>query len=134
MPGSKRRTASAQTRPLGPLERQVMEVVWRLGDATVADVVDALKPRTDAAYTTVMTVMTRLTQKRLLKRHLQGRGYLYSPVSSREAYEEALSRARIRGLIEEFGDVAIAQFAEELRDVDPDRARRLGALLRQRSQ
>lgn len=109
-----------------------MDVVWRLGEATVAEVVEALKPRTDAAYTTVMTVMTRLTQKQLLKRQLQGRGYLYAPVLTREAYEEALSRARIRNLIEEFGDVAIAQFAEELRDVDPERARQLGELLRRR--
>lgn len=109
-----------------------MDAVWRSGSATVADVVDALKPRTDAAYTTVMTVMTRLTEKGLLKRRLQGRGYLYVPSQTREAYEEALSRARIRGLIKEFGDVAIAQFAEELRDVDPDRARRLGELLRRR--
>lgn len=111
-----------------------MEVAWRLGNATVADVVEALKPRTDAAYTTVMTVMSRLAQKRLLKRRLRGRGYLYSPSQTREAYEEAVSRARIRGLIEEFGDVAIAQFAEELRDVDPERARRLGELLRRRRQ
>lgn len=80
-----------------------MHVVWREGDATVADVVEALKPRTDAAYTTVMTVMTRLTEKRLLTRRLQGRGYLYTPALPQAAYEEALSRARIRGLIEEFG-------------------------------
>lgn len=105
-------------------------MVWRLGDATVADVVEALKPQ--AAYTTVMTVMTRLTRKRLLRRKLEGRSYRYSPVLSRDGYEQRLSRARIQGLIREFGDMAVTQFAEELLDVDPERAKKLGELLRRR--
>lgn len=111
-----------------------MEIAWRSGSATVRDVADALAGDTDSAYTTVMTVMSRLAEKRLLSRHAHGRAYLYRPKITKQAYEEALSLSRVRSLISEFGEVAISQFAEELDKVDPERARKLGKMLRQRSQ
>lgn len=127
------RDSEQPVRQLGPLEQQVMAIAWREQIVTVADVVEALKPRTVSAYTTVMTIMTRLAQKGLLERETRGRAYVYRPTMSPQSYEEALARDRVRSLIEEFGDVAVAQFAEQLRDVDPERARRLGELLRRRS-
>lgn len=117
---------------LGPLEARVMDVLWLRGSASVRDVADALDSESDLAYTTVMTVMSRLAEKRLLKRKPAGRAYLYRPTMSREAYEQELARSRVRGLIADFGEVAVAQFAAELQDVDPERARLLGELLRRR--
>ena len=110
-----------------------MAAVWRRGDATVRDVADALNDETASAYTTVLTIMTRLVEKRMLRRTRSGRAHVYRPTLTRQAYEEELARGRIRGLISEFGDMAVAQFAEELQAADPERARRLGALLRKRA-
>lgn len=110
-----------------------MGIVWRSNGLTVSDVVDQLKETTDSAYTTIMTIMTRLTEKGLLEREVRGRAYVYRAAMTEVQYREALSRGRVRDLIAEFGDVAIAQFAEELRDVDPERARRLAALLRKQA-
>lgn len=111
-----------------------MNIVWRAdGATTVGEVLEQLKQVTNSAYTTVMTVMTRLTEKGLLERELSGRAYVYRAAMTEREYSEALSRGRVRDLIEEFGDVALAQFAEELRDVDPERARRLAELLRKRT-
>lgn len=109
-----------------------MDVVWRMRVATVRDVVTALSADGESAYTTVMTIMTRLTQKGLLKRKSDRRAYVYTPAIEKDAYIEAISRGRVRGLIEQFGDVAVAQFAEELERMDPDRARRWGELLAKR--
>lgn len=117
---------------LGPLEQRVMDVAWRSEVVSVRDVADALREHAEPAYTTVMTIMTRLMQKGLLEREARGRAYVYRPTMSQQSYEQALSRERVRGLIEEFGDIAVMQFAEELRDTDPESARRLGELLRKR--
>ncbi len=109
-----------------------MDVVWARGSASVREVVDALSGETELAYTTVMTIMSRLAEKGLLDRKPSGRAYVYAPRLSREAYDTFRARTQARGLIAQFGDVAVAQFAEELQNVDPERAKRLGELLRRR--
>jgi BlaI family penicillinase repressor len=70
---------------LGPLEADVMRVVWDKGEAVgVAEVHQALGASRQLAYTTVMTVMTRLTNRGLLERRKEGRAYVYSPAVPRE--------------------------------------------------
>ncbi len=71
---------------LGPLEAQVMDVVWSSTDSvTVRDVLAGL-PGRQLAYTTVMTVLDKLHHKGWLVRDMVGRAYAYQPVQSREAY------------------------------------------------
>jgi len=105
--------------PLHELEAEVMEEVWRRERATVREVLEALNegPK-QRAYTTVMTIMSRLHEKGLLARERDGKGYVYRPAFSREEHRARLSRELVRGLVDEFGDVALAQFAAELDTVD----------------
>jgi predicted transcriptional regulator len=110
---------------LGPLEREVMERLWAAGGPmNVRQVLDAINERRERplAYTTVMTVMSRLADKGALKRQAAGRGYVYEATSSGPA---ALA---VRGVLEDFGDAAVAQFVEEAR-ADPELLRRLQRLL-----
>jgi predicted transcriptional regulator len=82
-----------RTRPLPELELEVMKILWSLEDGTVGDVQDRLRPTRPLAYTTVMTVLDRLTRKRAVTRRKRGRGYVYRPALSREvARELALER------------------------------------------
>lgn len=70
---------------LGPLEAEVMRVLWDKGaPAQVADVHETLQATREIAYTTVMTVMTRLTGRGLLRRAKEGRAYVYTPAVRRE--------------------------------------------------
>jgi predicted transcriptional regulator len=71
---------------LGDLERAVMDVLWdRTQPATVREVADALTGR-ELAYTTVMTVLDRLTAKQVVTRERVGRAWSYRPAATREAY------------------------------------------------
>lgn len=97
-----------------------MDRLWRRGSATVRDVVDELARTRSLAYTTVMTIMTRLHAKGLLQRVREGKTYVYRPAFTREEHRERISRELVRGLVSEFGDVALAQFAAELDGVDVD--------------
>jgi predicted transcriptional regulator len=48
-------TASPEARPLTPVELELMQHVWRLGEASVADVQAALPAERPLAYTSVST-------------------------------------------------------------------------------
>jgi len=110
---------------LGPLEAEVMGHVWAAGGpVTVRQLVEQLnqgraKP---LAYTTVMTVMSRLAEKGALRRQAQGRGYAYEATAADSA------GLAVRGVLRDFGDAAMAQFVEEAR-ADPKLLKRLQRLL-----
>jgi len=107
-----------------------MDEVWRQGETTVKLVMDALnrKRKPPRAYTTYMTVMRRLNDKGLLDRKRAGRQDSYAPRLTREEYQELRAGAQVDGLVEEFGDVALAHFARSLQGLDPARRRQLRRL------
>ena len=115
---------------LHELEAQIMEEVWGQGETTVKLVMEALnrKAKPPRAYTTYMTVMQRLDEKGLLDRVRSGRSDTYTPTLSREEYQELRASAQVQGLVDEFGDVALAHFAKSLQTLDPARRRQLRRL------
>jgi predicted transcriptional regulator len=114
--------------PLHELESEVMEEVWRHDEVTVREVLDALNrgPK-QRAYTTVMTIMTRLDEKGLLERKRRGRADVYRSRLTREQYLAARAEAEVKELVADYGDVALAHFARHLDTLD---ARRRAALRR----
>lgn len=112
---------------LGPLEAEVLERLWEAGDgADVGEIRAAL--RGAHAYTTVKTVMERMTGKGLLRRERVGRAYRYRPALARRDLEARVSRQLSQGLLDGFGDVAVAHFVDAVRE-DPAQMRRLRELL-----
>jgi predicted transcriptional regulator len=115
------------SRVLGPLEADVMRYMWSArGPQGVRAVLDALNEgrRPPLAYTTVMTVMSRLAEKEILRRERQGRGYVYEP-----AVPDAAAIA-VRNVMRDFGDAAVASLVDQAR-VDPRLRQRLERLLRE---
>ena len=107
-----------------------MEEVWRRNAATVRDVLDALNRdgAKQRAYTTIMTIMSRLDEKGLLTRQRRGRADLYRPVMSREDYQRARARSETDALVADYGEVALAHFARQLDSLDARRLRELRRL------
>jgi predicted transcriptional regulator len=109
----------------GPLEAEVMQAVWKAdGPVSVREVLARLNRRRSPllAYTTVMTVMSRLASKGVLTREVDGRGYRYAAALPDEA------AIAVREVVRDFGEAAIAQFVDEAR-ADPKLLRRLQKLL-----
>lgn len=72
-------------------ELDVMALLWDAGDATVAEVQEALTD--ELAYTTVLTVLRTLEEKGHVGHTEDGRAYRYHPLVERaEAGASALSR------------------------------------------
>jgi predicted transcriptional regulator len=103
---------------LGPLEQDVMEVVWRLGDSTVRDVHAELAANRTIAYTTVMTTMSRLATKGLLDRDTAGLAHRYRPAISREHYARSAVGDVLSWLLERYPEPAVAYLADVVDDVD----------------
>jgi predicted transcriptional regulator len=111
---------------LGPLEAEVMDVLWQAdGPLSVRQAVERLNAdrASPLAYTTVMTVMSRLAEKGILSRSPgPGRGFVYTAAVSDSA------EIAVRGVLAEFGDTALARFVDQV-ELDPQLRRRLRRLI-----
>jgi predicted transcriptional regulator len=113
---------------LGPLETEVMNAVWDLGETTVRDVHAALARQRDLAYTTVMTTMTRLATKGLLDRDTAGLAHRYRATVSRDDYAQSTVASVVDWLVDAFPEPAMAYFVDVLDDgADPAAVRALRA-------
>ncbi len=122
----------AEIQQIGDLEADVMSVIWEKGQATVQDVLDDLAPRRSLAYTTVMTVMSRLAEKGILQREKVGRAFVYRPVVPQEKAAGSLLRSLVRRLYAGATGKAIAQLLESEENVDDAELERLEQLIRAR--
>ena len=105
---------------LGPLEQDVMEAVWQLGETTVRDVHSQLATTRSIAYTTVMTTMTRLATKGLLVRDTEGLAHRYRPAVSREHYARSTVEGVMGWLLDRFPEPAAAYLADVVEQSDDD--------------
>ena len=98
-----------------------MEELWGRAEATVREVQEALNARGGKvrAYTTLLTVMTRLDAKGLLVRRRAGRLDVYAPALARDEYLHARAEAEVAALVEDFGDLALAHFARHIERARP---------------
>lgn len=115
---------------LGPLAAAIVREVGARGEASVADVVEALRrsQRREHAYTTVMTVMSRLHEKDVLARERRGRQYIYRPAAPEPELIDRLSGLAVDRLVDRYGTAALRHFAVRLADLDPKTRQRLAAL------
>lgn len=70
----------------GELQAQIMAALWKIENGTVEEVRGALPPRYRSAYTTVQTVLNRLTVRGLLSRSKTKNQYVYKPEMSEAEY------------------------------------------------
>ena len=94
----------AEATQLTDLQLALMRVLWDRGEATVAEMADALRPARELAPTTIATVLSRLEKRGVVGHVSQGRQYLYRPRVS----ESEVRRSMVSGLTDLLfgGDVA----------------------------
>ena len=82
---------------LGPLETQVMEVLWACGECRVREVMERLDR--NLAYTTIMSTLDRLFRKNLVSRRLCDRAYIYSPRITCQEWKDKVARDVVAKLL-----------------------------------
>ena len=94
-------------------EWQVMQIIWRLGKATAADVIAKLAESKDWSHRTVRTLLGRLVEKGALEAADDGNRYLYRPLVSRQKCVRAEGRSFLKKVFA--GDAAelLVHFAQD---------------------
>src|SRR5712692_7674163 len=112
-------------RYLGDLQAAVMEIFWRRESATVREVADQLNTKRSLAYTTVLTLVSRLWSRGLLTRQPEGRGFRYRAAKSRDEFLAELSDQLIDRLFADFGAIGVARVGERLNELSEQGSQRL---------
>ena len=115
---------------LGPLETDIMQLVWRERLSTVKQVHQALQAGREIAYTTVMATMTRLAGKGVLNRRRDGLAYIYTPAVTRRDFETMMVRRVLDGLMDDYEEETITYLLDYLAERDPQRLAQAQSRLR----
>jgi len=119
-------SASSHTR-LGSRERQIMEVIYRLGRATVAEVLAQLED--PPSYSAVRAMLRILEDKGHLRHEQDGPRYLYLPVVSSERARRSILQDVVKRLFDNSTEKAVAALLESssarMSDAELERLRRL---------
>ena len=79
--------AEAKQKSLTKAELKAMNILWDKGEATVYDILEVL-PEPKPAYTTVLTVMQVLTNKKVVAARRRSKANVFRPLITREQYVE----------------------------------------------
>jgi len=111
-------------------ERQIMDVIHQLGEATVGEVLDKLSD--PPSYSSVRTMIRLLESKGLLVHRQDGKRYVYKAIQSREA----ASKSALRKLMDVFfagsaTDAVAAILDVSSESLEPGDLDRMAKLIRQ---
>src|SRR2546427_9215889 len=124
-PKRQRQSRDPVARYLGDLQAAVMEIFWGRESATVREVAAELNKKRSLAYTTVLTLVSRLWSRGLLAREPEGRGFRYWAPKSRDDFLGELSDQLIDRLFADFGAIGVARVGERLTELDEQERQRL---------
>jgi predicted transcriptional regulator len=110
-----------------------MRVLWNRGQATVAEVHEALEPERGLALTTIATMLTKMEKKGVVDHHAEGRRFIYRPTVS----ESQVRRSMVADLTSQLfrGDVtALVNHLLSEHEIDDRELTQLRELISARAQ
>ncbi|HEX3742898.1 MAG TPA: BlaI/MecI/CopY family transcriptional regulator [Bryobacteraceae bacterium] len=110
-------------------ELEIMKIVWDRESATVRDVYETLLERRKVAYTTVMTMMKILEQKKYLKRTQAERAYVYRPAQPKRQVVGAMVREFINRVFNGATEPLLVHLVED-HDLSPEELAEIARLRR----
>jgi predicted transcriptional regulator len=81
---------------LGDLQHAIMAVLWERGEASAADVHEALREARGLAPTTIATMLRKMEDKGVVAHRALGRQFLYRPTVT----EDLVRRSMVGELVE----------------------------------
>ncbi len=118
-------TKDGLVKVLGPLETEIMQLLWQDERSTVKKIHRKLSQQREIAYTTVMTTMSRLSEKGVLNRHREGLAYVYTPAITEEEFVTMVVQQVLDGLLDDYSNTAVDYMIDYLAKHSPEELRRL---------
>src|SRR5437763_3507054 len=94
-------------------ELEIMKIVWERDSTTVRDVYEVLLERRKVAYTTVMSMMKILEQKKYLKKTQVDRAYVYRPAQPKGKVIGAMVREFVNRVFNGSAEPLLVHLVEE---------------------
>jgi predicted transcriptional regulator len=128
MPKKKSRAAQPSRKELTAVELEMMNVIWRIGPCSVAQVQEQLQPQRELAYTSVSTIVRILEQKGYVTSEKEGRGHRYVAAVSKAAYQ-AMSLKRLVSNVFDGAPSLLVQRLLDSKALTPDELAQIKSLL-----
>jgi predicted transcriptional regulator len=113
---------------LGPLETEVMQILWTRNEVSTGQVWEELRKRRDIALTTVSGTLNRLYEKGLLYREVgkgkRGLSYVYRPKMGESKFKQFIAERITRQLLKEYEGPTVSTLINTLAH-DPDKLEEL---------
>ena len=118
---------------LTDLQFSIMRVLWARGEASVAEICEALRPERGLAQTTVATILSRLEKRGVVGHRTQARQFVYRPVVT----EAEVRRSMVEDLTERLFHGDVTELVNHLlsdRDISPGDLARVKRLIQAHEQ
>jgi len=117
---------------LGPLETEILHIVWELGMVAVKDVHDRIlsDPERELAYTSVTTILQRLTQKGWLVCDRRNRIYAWKALVTKEQAQAIRAYEQLNQFLAVGNPDVVAAFADRLDQSSMDQLEAIAQRLR----
>ena len=117
-----------ETHQLTDLQISLMRVLWDRGQATVAEICDAVRTERGLALTTVATLLSRLEKRGIVSHATRARQFVYQA----QVTEADIRRSMVHELTEQLFDGDVAALMSHLltaREISPGDLNRIKAML-----
>lgn len=119
---------------LGKLEQKVMNVIWEAKKPLKpSEVITELNKLDKYAYTTIMTVLSRLYKKKFVKREKIGKAFYYSELKGKKDYAEGKLKGLFKNILASYKGLAVTNFVDALEKTSPEELERLKKYIDQKS-
>ena len=105
-----------------PAELEVLEVIWGNGPTTVREVMTALNKQRPRAYTTVMTLMNVMVEKKLLAQSPKGRAYVYDAKVSRAKTRSRMLKDMVSRVFDGSASALVTHLLNDAKPTDEELA------------
>jgi predicted transcriptional regulator len=116
---------------LTEVELELMDVLWDRGQATVAEIVEAL-PEERLAYSSVLTMMRILEQKGYVTHEKEGRAFIYRPLVDRQQAQKSVIGYLLRRFFDNSPELLVVNLLEH-EEVGPEEVIRLKRMIEKSS-
>lgn len=99
-----------ESHQLTELQLALLRVLWQRGEASVADISEALRPERSLAPTTVATLLSRLERRGVVRHRVESRQFIYAATVS----EDAVRHSMLSELTEQLFDGDVAELVSHL--------------------
>lgn len=113
---------------LGDLQYAIMRILWRSGEATVAQVQEALEGDRDRALTTIATMLAKMEKKGIVAHRSEGRQFVYRTLVSEAEVQRSMVED-LTGLLFRGDFTALVSHLLTEQEIDGAELKRLKSLI-----